>query len=72
MDTSIIIVNWNTAQITCDCLESVYQQTKDISFEVIVIDNASSDNSVEMAKQEFPQVRLIENEGSHGFAVANN
>ena len=72
MDVSIIIVNWNTAQITCDCLGSVYQQTKDISFEVIVVDNASSDNSVEMIKAQFPQVILIENERNRGFAAANN
>jgi len=72
VDVSIIIVNWNTAQITCDCLESVYQQTEEISFEVILVDNASSDNSVETIKAQFPQVVLIENDDNRGFAAANN
>lgn len=72
VDISIIIVNWNTARVTCDCLQSVYQQTKDIGFEVIAVDNASSDNSVEMIKDKFPQVNLIENNENRGFAAANN
>jgi len=72
MDVSVIIVNWNTAQITCDCLESVYQQTDGIDFEVIVIDNASSDDSVAVIKEMFPQVVLIENDDNAGFAAANN
>lgn len=72
MDVSIIIVNWNTRDILRDCLESVYEQTKDISYEVIVIDNASSDDSVQMIKSKFPQVILIENAENRGFASANN
>ncbi len=72
MDVSVIIVNWNTAQITRDCLESVYQQTDGIDFEVIVIDNASSDDSVAVIKEKFPQVVLIENDDNAGFAAANN
>ena len=72
MDISIIVVNWNTAQITSDCLESVYQQTDGIDFEVIVIDNASSDDSVAVIKENFPQVVLVENNDNHGFAAANN
>lgn len=72
MDVSIIIVNWNTAQITCDCLESVYRQTQGISFEVIVVDNASSDDSVAMIKRKYPQVILYENDTNCGFAAANN
>lgn len=72
MDVSIIIVNWNTRDILRDCLRSVYEQTRDISFEVIVIDNASNDGSAEMVKREFPQVRPIENTENRGFAAANN
>lgn len=72
MDVSIIIVNWNTRDILRDCLQSVFEQTKDISFEVIVIDNASSDDSVQMIKSEFPRVVLIENKENRGFATANN
>ncbi len=72
IDISIIIVNWNTRDILRDCLASVYAQTQGIEFEVIVIDNASSDGSVEMVKFEFPQVILIENTDNKGFAAANN
>jgi len=71
-DVSLIIVNWNTRDILRDCLASVFAQTTGIDFEVIVIDNASSDGSAEMVKQEFPQVILIENEQNKGFAAANN
>lgn len=72
MDVSIIIVNWNTRDILRDCLKSVYEQTKSVSFEVIVVDNASTDGSVEMVKNDFPQVSLVENSENKGFAAANN
>ena len=72
IDVSVIIVNWNTCEITCDCLQSVYEQTADSSFEVILVDNASSDDSVECIKNEFPEVHLIENKENRGFAAANN
>ena len=72
IDVSTIIVNWNTCNITCDCLKSVFEQTKELSFEVIVVDNASSDGSVEMIRHDFPQVNLIENSENKGFAAANN
>lgn len=72
MDVSVIIVNWNTRDLLRDCLKSVYEQTKDILFEVIVIDNASSDGSVDMVKSEFCQVVLIENKQNRGFAAGVN
>jgi len=72
LDVSVIIVNWNTRDILCDCLRSVYEQTKDISFEVIVVDNASIDYSVKMIKEEFLNVIVIENSENRGFAAANN
>ncbi len=72
LDLSIIIVNWNTRSIVCDCLRSIYQQGGEIDLEVIVIDNASTDGSVEMVKKDFPQVTLIENSQNLGFAAANN
>jgi len=72
IDVSIIIVNWNTCKITCDCLKSVYEQTKGVLFEVIVVDNASSNGSIEMFKSEFSQTNLIVNIDNRGFAAANN
>ncbi len=71
-DVSIIIVNWNTRDILCSCLQSIYEQGGEIDFEVIVIDNASTDGSVEMVKKNYPQVTLIENSQNRGFAAANN
>ncbi len=71
-DVSIIIVSWNSFEITRQCLKSVYEQTQNIVFEVIAVDNASSDGSCEMIKKEFPQVRLICNTENKGFAAANN
>ena len=72
MDVSIIIVNYNTKQLLADCLKSIYEQTKNIDFEVIVSDNGSKDGSIEMLKQDFPQVILIENNANLGFGAANN
>lgn len=72
MDVSIIIVNYNTCNLTRNCLKSVFEQTKNIDFEVIVSDNGSKDGSIEMIKHEFPQVILIENNANLGFGTANN
>lgn len=72
IDVSVIIVNWNTRDITCECLQSVYDQTHNITFEVILVDNDSSDGSVEAIRSQFPQVQLIENKDNKGFAAANN
>ena len=46
MDVSIIIVNYNTAQLTLQCIESIYSNTSKLVYEIIVVDNASTDNSV--------------------------
>lgn len=72
LDVSIIIVNYNTKELTRNCLKSVFDKTNGISFEVIVSDNGSNDGSVEMIKSEFPQVVLIENNANLGFGAANN
>ena len=72
LNVSIVTVNWNTKSILRNCLKSVYDQTKAISFEIIIIDNASSDGSVDMIKTEFPGTILIENKTNKGFAAANN
>jgi len=70
MDLSVVIVNWNTESLLRDCLRSVYDTVEGMTFEVIVVDNASSDGSVAMLKVEFPQVRRIENYENRGFAAA--
>jgi len=72
LDVSIVIVNWNTQDILRNCLQSIYEQAGGVHFEVIVIDNASTDGSAEMVRTKFPQVVLIENSENRGFAAANN
>jgi N-acetylglucosaminyl-diphospho-decaprenol L-rhamnosyltransferase len=72
-DLSIIVVSYNTAALLQKCLTSVYaNQHPDYSFEVLVLDNASSDNSAELVKTEFPQVDLVVNSKNLGFAAAVN
>jgi GT2 family glycosyltransferase len=72
MDVSIIIVSWNTKELLRDCLTSVYERAGDCDYEVIVVDNASTDGSVDMLRSEFTQLILIENSENRGFAAANN
>jgi hypothetical protein len=72
LDLSICIVNWNVKDLLKACLGSIYTNTKDISFEVIVVDNNSSDESIRMIKSDFPQVKLIENKTNAGFTKASN
>ncbi len=69
---SIIIVSYNTRALTLECLRSVYDQTRDVSFEVFVVDNASADGSAAAIAAEFPQVRLFALDQNLGFAAANN
>lgn len=72
MDISIIIVNYNTKNCLRNCLNSVYETIHCIAFEIIIVDNASSDGSQGMVRTEFSQVHLIENERNLGFGAANN
>lgn len=72
MDISIIIVNWNTRDLLQSCLESIYKTIRDISYEVICVDNASRDGSTAMLQEKYPEVRLIQNEENRGFGAANN
>lgn len=72
IDISIVIVNWNTKKLLLDCIESLKKETKECKIEIIVVDNASSDRSVEAIKKRFPDVYIIENHNNLGFARANN
>ena len=74
IDLTVILVNWNTAAVTCDCLRSVARNLADESIEVetIVVDNGSTDDSTARIHAEFPWARLIENQQNVGFARANN
>ena len=72
MDLSIIIVSWNVEEKLKNNLKAIFRNSQNINFEVFVVDNNSSDNSAEMVKKDFPQVRLIKNDQNLGFAKANN
>ena len=72
MKLSIVVVNMNSIRFLRPCLRSVFEETERIDFEVIVVDNASTDGSCEMLAIEFPSARVIVNQENIGFAAANN
>ncbi len=69
---SVIIVSYNTKELTLKCLASVYKETTAVSFETILIDNASIDNSAAAVAEQYPQVQVITLKENVGFAKANN
>jgi GT2 family glycosyltransferase len=71
-DLSVIIINWNTRHLLSQCLRSVIDNLSELNIESIVVDNGSTDKSVEMVRNDFPEVTLIKNEENLGFAKANN
>lgn len=72
MDVSVIIISYNTCNLTLQSIESVYKLTQGVDFEVIIVDNNSTDESVTQIKLRFPEVVLIENNVNEGFGRANN
>ena len=72
MELSILIVNFNTQDLLRSCLRSIYSTIRNISYEILVVDNASADGSVEMVRREFPRIHLMENAKNRGFGAANN
>jgi GT2 family glycosyltransferase len=72
MELSIISVNWNSVGYLRECIESIYERTHGVSFEIIVVDNASPQGGVNALSEEFPQVRIIHSQKNLGFAGANN
>jgi GT2 family glycosyltransferase len=72
VSVSVCIANWNCKPLLRRCLESLFDQNQGVSFEVVIVDNASTDGAPEMVADEFPQVKLIRNEENRGFSAANN
>lgn len=70
-ELTIIILNYNTKELLQDCLSSIKKLEKEVSFEVIVSDNASSDGSADMVREKFPWVKVLEGENV-GFSKGNN
>lgn len=72
MDLSIIIVNWNCGTYTRECVVSILSTTQGLEYEIIVVDNASTDNSREILNGEFERTRILLGAENVGFARANN
>lgn len=72
IDVSVCIANWNCVALLRQCLHSLYGHDQGVCFEVIVVDNASTDPAAEMVANEFPQAILIRNAANRGFAAASN
>jgi N-acetylglucosaminyl-diphospho-decaprenol L-rhamnosyltransferase len=71
-DVSVCIVNWNCRELLRKCLASLYDRPQGVSFEVIVVDNASVDGAADMVADEFPETVLIRNDDNRGFSRGNN
>jgi GT2 family glycosyltransferase len=72
LDLSIIVVSYNTKDITLECLRSVHAETQGLDFELLVVDNDSKDGSADAIRAEFPDVWLDALDTNLGFAAANN
>lgn len=72
VDLSICIVSWNSLVVLMKCLKSVYENSEGLNIEVIVVDNASTDNTPDIISKEFPHVVLLQNSINLGFGRANN
>jgi N-acetylglucosaminyl-diphospho-decaprenol L-rhamnosyltransferase len=71
-DLGIVILNWNTRDLLKRCLETIYASEGDFTYEVVVVDNASTDGSAEMVRASFPQTQVIVSEINGGYSYGNN
>lgn len=72
MDVSIIIVNYNTKSLTINCVQSILDFTIDVSYEIIIIDNASTDGTLSEIGTLYPDIKIIGLQENVGFGRANN
>jgi hypothetical protein len=72
MSLSFIIINYNTYELTCKCIESLYQYNDGFEYEVILVDNASKECNPDLFKEKFPNIILIKSDTNLGFAGGNN
>lgn len=71
-DLSIVIISFNTKELTIKCIESIFEHTKGITYEIIIIDNASDDGSLEAIKKLGRRIKIIENAKNLGITGGNN
>lgn len=69
---SVIILNYNTYELTCKCIESVFEFTKQVNFEIILVDNCSTERNADDFLERFPTITLIKSTVNKGFANGNN
>jgi GT2 family glycosyltransferase len=71
MDVSIVIINYNTFDLTCDCIKSVIEHTK-CKYEIILVDNASTEKDPALFAGRFPSIKLVKSDKNLGFSKGNN
>lgn len=72
MDVSIIILNYNTFEYTCQCIRSVIDNTHEVTYEIILVDNASVECDADLFKEKFPLIKLIKSDKNLGFSKGCN
>ena len=72
MQLSIIIINYNTFQLTCNCIQSIKEKLHDLTYEIILVDNDSSECDPNLFLKKFPDIRLIVSAENTGFTGGNN
>jgi GT2 family glycosyltransferase len=72
MQLSIVIINYNTYQLTCNCILSLKEKLQDLSYEILLVDNASSECNPQLFKEKFPDITLIASAVNTGFTGGNN
>jgi GT2 family glycosyltransferase len=72
VELAIVIVNWNTRELLLGCLKTILEHPPARAYEIWVVDNGSTDGSVEAVRQQYPRIQIIANTQNTGFAAANN
>src|ERR1700679_2214851 len=72
MELSIIIINYNTFGLTCNCIQSIYDKLTDVEYEIVLVDNASVECDPNLFKEKFSGITLVINPVNTGFTGGNN
>ncbi len=72
MQLSVIIINYNTFQLTCNCIQSLYDKLINVDFEIVLVDNASVECDPKLFQEKFPGIKLIASAENTGFTGGNN
>jgi GT2 family glycosyltransferase len=72
IDVTIIIVTFNSSQIIENCIKSIIDKTYNLNYQIVVVDNKSNDNTIEIIQNNFSDIKIIQNKENLGFGKANN